>query len=114
SARRAADGNAEVSIRDWGVGIEPGNLQHIFESFFTSLDVSRHSSGHYEFGRRGLGLGLSLVKAFGELHGGRVGVSSAPGEGTTLTVTSPAGDHREGTGGGLRSFRAGPEPGGPG
>lgn len=89
SARRTA-GGAEVRVRDWGVGIDPTGLEHVFDSFFTSLDVSRHSSGHYEFGRRGLGLGLSVVKGFVEAHGGTVGVTSAPGAGTTFTVTLPA------------------------
>lgn len=91
-ASRAPDGAAHIEVSDSGVGIEPANLKHIFDLFFTSLDVSRHSSGHYEFGRRGLGLGLSVVKAFVELHGGTVQVASSPGQGTTFTVTLPQTD----------------------
>jgi signal transduction histidine kinase len=71
------------------MGIDPESLPHIFEPFFTRLDVSRHSSGHFEFNRRGLGLGLSLVKAFVEMHGGTIDVASAHGLGTTFTITIP-------------------------
>ena len=89
NARRTAGGDAEIAVRDEGIGIEETNLGHIFDSFFTELNVSRHSSGQYEFNRRGLGLGLALVKAFVEIHGGQVGVASTPGMGTTFTVTLP-------------------------
>jgi hypothetical protein len=63
--------------------------ERIFEPFFTGYDVSRHSSGTFEHGRQGLGLGLALVKAFIEMHGGTVTVESQPGEGTTFTLTLP-------------------------
>jgi signal transduction histidine kinase len=51
--------------------------------------VSHHSSGQYEHGRRGLGLGLSVVKAFVEMHGGTVRVDTEVGRGTTFTITIP-------------------------
>jgi signal transduction histidine kinase len=78
-----------LQVRDSGIGIEPDNLPHIFEPFFTEVDVSRHSSGQFEFGRRGLGLGLSLVRAFVQMHGGTVEVASTPGQGTTVTMVLP-------------------------
>jgi signal transduction histidine kinase len=78
-----------LQVRDSGIGIEPPNLPHIFEPFFTEMDVSRHASGQFEFGRRGLGLGLSLVRAFVHMHGGTVDVSSTPGQGTVFTITLP-------------------------
>ena len=90
SAGGKPDGYVEVKVSDSGVGIDPACLPHIFEPFFTSFDVSRHSSGQFEFGRRGLGLGLTLVKAFVELHGGQVSASSEPGKGTTFTISLPA------------------------
>jgi signal transduction histidine kinase len=90
SARRNTNGDVEITISDCGVGIDPTHLPHVFEPFFTSFDVSRHSSGQFEFGRRGLGLGLSLVKAFVEMHGGKVEAKSEPGKGTTFTITLPA------------------------
>jgi signal transduction histidine kinase len=91
SARRTEDHGAEIQVTDTGVGIEPDALAHIFDPFFTRFDVSRHASGSFEFNRRGLGLGLSLVKAFVEMHGGSVEVASAPGHGSTFTVRLPRG-----------------------
>ena len=76
-------------VRDNGIGIASEQLPHLFEPFFTEIDVSRHSSGQFEFGRRGLGLGLSVVRAFVAMHGGAVDVSSTPGAGTTFTITLP-------------------------
>jgi signal transduction histidine kinase len=90
AARKKQDGAVEITITDCGVGIDPAHLPHVFKPFFTSFDVSRHSSGQFEFGRRGLGLGLSLVKAFVEMHGGQVTATSEPGKGTTFIITLPA------------------------
>ncbi|HEY7313387.1 MAG TPA: hybrid sensor histidine kinase/response regulator [Gemmataceae bacterium] len=84
-----------LQVRDNGIGIGPANLPHIFEPFFTELDVSRHSSGQFEFGRRGLGLGLSLVRAFVRMHGGSVDVASTLGQGTTFTLTLPGANGKE-------------------
>jgi signal transduction histidine kinase len=89
SARRKPDGSVEIKISDSGVGIDPSSLPHVFEPFFTAFDVSRHSSGQFEFLRRGLGLGLTLVKAFVEMHGGQVLAASEPGKGTTFTISLP-------------------------
>ncbi|HEY7153300.1 MAG TPA: hybrid sensor histidine kinase/response regulator, partial [Gemmataceae bacterium] len=81
-----------LQVRDNGIGIEAANLPHIFEPFFTEMDVARHASGQFQFGRRGLGLGLSLVRAFVGMHGGTVDVASTPGQGTTFTLTLPLGE----------------------
>jgi signal transduction histidine kinase len=89
AARRTDDGGAEIRVSDTGVGIDRASLPHLFEPFFTALDVSGHASGEFEFGGRGLGLGLSLVRAFVEMHGGRVSATSEPGRGSTFTVTLP-------------------------
>jgi signal transduction histidine kinase len=89
SARRLASGAAEIQVSDTGVGIDPSSLARVFDPFFTRFDVSKHSSGICEFDRRGLGLGLSVVKAFTEMHGGRVKVESEIGRGSTFTITLP-------------------------
>jgi signal transduction histidine kinase len=78
-----------VSVRDQGVGVALDDQQHLFEPFFTGFDTLRHSSGDYQFGKRGIGLGLWLVKTFVELHGGRVEVSSTPGAGSTFSFILP-------------------------
>ena len=78
-----------VSVRDQGAGVSVVDQQHLFEPFFTGFDTLRHSSGDYEFGKRGIGLGLWLVKTFVELHGGRVEVSSTPGAGATFSFLLP-------------------------
>jgi signal transduction histidine kinase len=88
SARSEQD-VVEVSVVDTGVGIETAALQQLFEPFFTGFDVSRHSSGHYEYGRKGLGLGLSVVKGFVQMHGGTIQASSQMGGGTTITFRLP-------------------------
>jgi signal transduction histidine kinase len=80
---------AEIRVADRGVGIEPRALSHLFQPFFTQFDPSRHSSGDFGFNKRGLGLGLSIVKQFVELHGGRVSAQSAVDEGTTVTIRLP-------------------------
>jgi signal transduction histidine kinase len=77
--RRAGD-SALLRVRDTGPGIPPDELPRIFDRLFRG-DQSR--------AERGLGLGLSLVKAVVEAHGGAVDVISEPGRGSTFTVSLP-------------------------
>ena len=76
-------------MNDRGVGLEPQELRHLFQPFFTQLDPSRHSSGDFGFCKRGLGLGLSIAKQFVEMHGGRITAESREGGGTRVTVYLP-------------------------
>ncbi|HYC24919.1 MAG TPA: HAMP domain-containing sensor histidine kinase, partial [Roseiarcus sp.] len=69
-------------VSDRGRGIPPDVLERVFKPFETHTVGSRH---------RGVGLGLSIVRALVELHGGRVLIDSAPNEGTTVTCIFPSG-----------------------
>ena len=72
-----------ISVADSGEGIAAEHLDHVFERFYRA-DPSRRRAGG------GTGIGLTIVKAIVEAHGGRVGVRSAgPGAGATFTVTLP-------------------------
>jgi signal transduction histidine kinase len=80
SARR--DGAVvRFDIADTGIGIAPHDLPHIWDRLYRG-DRSRTE--------RGLGLGLSLVRAIVAAHGGTVDVSAEPGRGSTFTVRLPA------------------------
>ncbi|HEU4382634.1 MAG TPA: HAMP domain-containing sensor histidine kinase [Anaeromyxobacteraceae bacterium] len=72
------DGEVVLSVRDTGTGIAPEALPHVFDLYFRG---GRQSTGY--------GIGLATVKRLAEAHGGRVAVESAPGHGTTFTVTLP-------------------------
>jgi heavy metal sensor kinase len=80
TARREAD-RVVVSFRDTGLGIPAGEQSRIWDRLYRG-DKSRS--------QRGLGLGLSVVKAVVEAHGGAATVTSAPGQGSEFTVTLPA------------------------
>jgi signal transduction histidine kinase/CheY-like chemotaxis protein len=72
-----------LSVRDEGVGIGPELLPRVFD-LFAQGDVSLDRS------RGGLGVGLTIVKALVELHGGEVSAhSEGPGRGSTFTVQLP-------------------------
>ncbi|MEZ4410653.1 MAG: hybrid sensor histidine kinase/response regulator [Polyangiales bacterium] len=88
TARRRADEGATLEVVDDGVGIPAEQMSHLFEPFFTGFDSEHHSSGDFAFGARGLGLGLSVVKAFVGMHGGRVSARSEPGH-TVFTIDLP-------------------------
>ena len=68
----------QITIQDTGVGIPPTALTHIFEPFFTTKGPGE-----------GSGLGLAQVHGIIGQHGGRIGVESRPGEGTTFTIYLP-------------------------
>ena len=70
-----------VRVRDTGMGIPAGEQEKIWDRLYRG-DKSRS--------QRGLGLGLSLVRAIVQAHGGRAEVKSQPGEGTEFTITIPA------------------------
>jgi signal transduction histidine kinase len=90
SARLVDEGNAaEIVVQDTGIGLDARSLNHLFQPFFTEFDASRHSSGDFGFNKRGLGLGLSIVKQFIEMHGGTVSAESEPGVGTRVTIRLP-------------------------
>jgi signal transduction histidine kinase len=78
-ARREPNG-VRVFIQDTGAGISPEDLPRIWDRLFRS-DRSRSE--------RGLGLGLSFVRAIVHAHGGRVEISSELGVGTTVAVKLP-------------------------
>lgn len=72
----------EISVRDTGIGIPPNKLDYIFERFAqVDKSLNRRSEGS--------GIGLSLVKAFVELHGGQISVKSEVGKGTEFMVKLP-------------------------
>jgi heavy metal sensor kinase len=73
-------GRARLAVADTGPGIPADELPRIWDRLFRG-DTSR--------AERGLGLGLSLVKAIVEAHGGTVEVSSQPGRGTAFAVRLP-------------------------
>ena len=87
---RAEDGDwIRLEVADTGAGIDAASQERLFEPFFTGFDVSRHSSGQYEHGRKGIGLGLSVVKSFVKMHGGTIDVSSEVGRGTSFIIRLP-------------------------
>ena len=71
-------------VIDNGVGIPEEDQKHVFERFYRVDKARSRETG-------GTGLGLSIVRQLVHLHGGTVSVTSAPGKGTTFTVTLPAG-----------------------
>ena len=72
-----------LSVRDDGAGIQPEHLSRVFDRFYKA-DASRS-----EGGGTGSGLGLSIVKAIVERHGGRIGVRSTPGVETVFEIVLP-------------------------
>jgi signal transduction histidine kinase len=70
-------GRLEVAVRDDGAGMSAETREKAFTPFFTTRE-------------EGTGLGLALVRRIAEQHGGSVAISSALGEGTTVTLVFPA------------------------
>ncbi|MCD7918018.1 MAG: HAMP domain-containing histidine kinase [Clostridiales bacterium] len=69
-----------LSVADDGIGIAQEEQEKIFDRFYQT-DASRSGAGS--------GLGLSMVAQIAQFHGGAVTVESAPGQGSTFTLTLP-------------------------
>jgi two-component system sensor histidine kinase ChvG len=77
-----------LEVSDTGPGIAVEDLPHVFDRFFTTR--ARSGPNDPSVSRRdGSGLGLALVKAIAEAHGGEVSAHAAPGGGATFRVTLP-------------------------
>lgn len=74
----AEENQVQVLLRDNGKGISAAEMQHIFEPFYTTKDPGK-----------GTGLGLATSHRIIAQHGGRIDVTSAPGEGTTFIIRLP-------------------------
>ena len=82
-AARRDDGFVRVDVSDTGVGLSPEAQAQLFSKFFRVPDRSPQAA-------TGTGLGLAITRSLVELHGGRITVSSAPGQGSTFTFSLPA------------------------
>lgn len=81
-ARRDHEQNIILTVEDEGRGIPADIIERVFDRFETHTGGTKH---------RGPGLGLSLVRAFVELHGGHVRIESVPDQGTKVVCLFPAG-----------------------
>ena len=80
------DRNCILKVLDVGIGMDADALNNVFNPFIQSVTSGKHSDG--------LGLGLSLVREFVELHGGSVSASSAGvGQGSEFIVRFPLMGH---------------------
>lgn len=77
------DGRVRIEVQDTGVGIKPEDLQLVFEKF-------RQTEAFVTRSQQGTGLGLTLAKELVQRMAGQIGVTSAPGEGSTFYVDLPA------------------------
>jgi two-component system NtrC family sensor kinase len=82
SSRLSGHDRIEVRVEDDGVGIPPGELDRVFEPFFSTRRKGK-----------GTGLGLSIVKNLVEQHRGTIEIESEPGRGTTVVVSLPCLGH---------------------
>jgi two-component system OmpR family sensor kinase len=73
---------AVLTVADHGPGMEPEVAEHVFERFFRADPARTRQHG-------GAGLGLAIVAAIVEAHGGSVALDSTPGQGSTFTVRLP-------------------------
>ena len=93
--------DAQLWVRDAGIGIEPGDFERIFERF-SRVDAGR--------GVEGSGLGLAIVRAIAQAHGGNVRVRSQPGAGTTFTISLPLSSVSSASGQTLRMLHSSDDP----
>ena len=79
---RRRSGTATIEVRDFGPGMPPDEVTRVFERFYRADESRSRASG-------GVGLGLSIVAAVAEAHGGRVTAESEPGKGSIFRIELP-------------------------
>lgn len=79
---REQEGRVEIRVEDRGIGIDAGDLPHVFKPFYRGRRATESQV-------RGSGIGLSLVRTIVEEHGGGVRIDSRPGAGTIVTIDLP-------------------------
>ncbi len=78
----ATDDGAEFTVRDSGVGIDPDELEHVFDRFYRGTRRREERAG-------GSGLGLAIARSIVDMHHGRISISSTPDVGTEVVVALP-------------------------
>ena len=76
-------GSLRLAVKDQGIGIEAKELSNIFRKFYRTRKAEAS-------GEVGTGIGLSIVEQIVIHHGGRMEVTSTPGQGSTFTMVVPA------------------------
>ena len=89
----SADQTVTLSVSDDGIGIAPDQQPHVFEEFYRVRDGSTG-------GVNGTGMGLAICRKIAEELGGRITLTSRPGQGSTFSVVLPR-NPSEGTAGDL-------------
>jgi signal transduction histidine kinase len=79
------NGWVRIDVRDNGIGLSPDEQAQLFDRFFRAQQPAMR-------GVEGTGLGLPITRVLVEMHGGRITVTSAPGEGSTFSFTLPVAD----------------------
>jgi len=80
---RRENSHVVISVRDWGVGIDPVHVPRLFERFYRVDKARSRKQG-------GTGLGLAIVKHIAQVHRGTVSVATAPGKGSTFFIRIPS------------------------
>ncbi|HUI90439.1 MAG TPA: ATP-binding protein [Anaerolineales bacterium] len=75
---KASENQIEISVHDKGPGIPAERLEHVFDRFYRGESDSKI---------QGFGLGLPIAKALLEGQGGKIGIESGPGAGTTVKIS---------------------------
>jgi signal transduction histidine kinase len=78
----ATEDGARFIVRDDGVGIDPAEIEHVFDRFYRGTRRPEERAG-------GSGLGLAIARSIVDMHEGRVAISSTPDVGTEVLVTLP-------------------------